>query len=375
MRLALPYTDEDEVDEMREVFASGYLTQGPKVEEFEAMVADYVGAEYAFATSSCTTAMHLCLAALGIGAGDEVLVPDFTFPATANVVIQLGATPVLVDIDPGTFNIDGNDLAVKITSRTRAIMPVHLFGLAADMDTVTDLAREHGLHVIEDAACALGAEYRGKRCGVLSDAACFSFHPRKIITTGEGGMITTNDQELAEKISQLRNHGGARHNNRWTFDAAGYNYRMSDIQGAIGVAQMRKLESLIETRQRLAKQLAESLDAQTAELEFVQLPTEPEWASHIFQAFVVLLSEEIDRDKVILQLTDREIETTLGTYALHTQPLFRRQYGYSLNDLPNSYLAYNQSLALPFYPQMTASEIEVLSTEIGRTLADVRVRR
>ena len=375
MRLAIPYTDEDEIDEMRQVLASGFLTQGAKVEEFESIVADYVGAEYAFATSSCTTAMHLCLAALGIREGDEVLVPDFTFPATANVVIQLGATPVLVDIDPATFNIDGNDLVSKITSRTRAIMPVHLFGLAADMNIVSELAHQHGIHVLEDAACALGAEYRGNRCGVLGDAACFSFHPRKIITTGEGGMITTNDRELAEKISRLRNHGGARHINRWIFEDAGYNYRMSDIQGAMGVAQMRKLESLIATRQRLARQLAERLGALGAEQELVQLPADRAWASHIYQAFVILLSEEIDRDKVITHLADQGIETTLGTYALHCQPLFQRQYGYSPKDLPNSYLAYNQSLALPFYPQMTTSDIESLSAKVVQTLADVRVRR
>src|SRR5262249_25152874 len=241
MRLAASYTDEDEISEIRGVLDSGYLTQGPKVAEFERLVAGSVGTRYAFATTSATTALHLSLVALDVGPGDEVLVPDFTFPATANVAIQQGARPVLVDIDLETFTIDVNDLAEKITPRSRAIIPVHTFGLSADMGPILELADVHGLAVVEDAACAIGATYYGKPVGGLAETGCFSFHPRKVITTGEGGMITTGDDLLAEKIQLLRNHGGVRREGRFTFEASGYNYRMSDILAAVGVAQMRKL--------------------------------------------------------------------------------------------------------------------------------------
>ena len=219
--LALPLTDEDELDEVRQVLDSGWLTQGPKVTEFEQAVAQRLGVAHAFATSSCTTGLHLTLAALEIGPGDEVLVPDFTFPATANVVIQQGATPVLVEIQPGTYNVDPDQLARHLTPRTRAMMPVHLFGLSADMGPVLAFAREHGLAVIEDAACALGATYGDRACGAMGDAGCFCFHPRKVITTGEGGMVVTDRDDLAERLALLRSHGGVRGDGRFTFEAAG----------------------------------------------------------------------------------------------------------------------------------------------------------
>ena len=210
MRLAVPYTDADELEEIREVLASGFYTQGPKVAEFERMVADFVGVRHAFAMSSCTTALHLALVVAGVGPGHEVLVPDFTFPATANVVVQQGATPVLVDVDLATFAVDLADLARKVTERSKAIMPVHPFGLSANMDPVMDLAREHELTVIEDAACALGTTYFDRPCGSLGDLACFSFHPRKVITTGEGGMIVTDNDDLAEQIAQCTSEGKIR---------------------------------------------------------------------------------------------------------------------------------------------------------------------
>ncbi|MCK4394329.1 DegT/DnrJ/EryC1/StrS family aminotransferase [Candidatus Bipolaricaulota bacterium] len=364
IRLALPYTDEDEINEIRGVLASGYLTQGPKVAEFEEMIRAKVGTKYAFAMSSCTTALHLSLVVLGVGPGDEVLVPDFTFPATANVVVQQGATPVLIDIHLNTFAIDVEDAARKVTPRTKAIMPMHPFGLSADMDAILALAEKHGLKVVEDAATAIGTTYKGRFCGSMGDLGCFSFHPRKVITTGEGGMIVTNNDQLAEKIALLRSHGGIRRSGRYIFEEAGFNYRLSDVQGAIGVAQMRKLDALIARKRELAAQLTEKLAA----VDGVKVPREPIWGGHIYQSYVVLLEDEINRDGVIAAMREHGIETTLGTYALHVQPFFMRGYGYGEGDLPNSYRAYRQTLTLPLYPPMGEAELDRVALALNRAV-------
>lgn len=348
IQLARPSTDGEEVAEVAAVLATGNLTQGPKVEEFEHAVAALVNARHAFATTSATTALHLSLAALEIGPGDDVLVPDYTFPATANVVIQQGARPVLVDIDPGTFTMDPADLERKLTPASRAVMPVHAFGLAADMDPIVEIAASRNLAVIEDAACALATTYRGRPVGALGTLGCFSFHPRKSITTGEGGMITTNDDGLADRIRLLRSHGGRRHGNRFTFEAAGYNYRLSDILAAVGVAQLRKLERLLDRRRSIARQYRELL----ADEERLALPRLPDWDGHVYQSFVVLLDASIDRDGVIARLADAGIETTLGTYALHREPLFMSRFGYAAGDLPRSNDVFTRALTLPLYPDM-----------------------
>jgi len=368
MRLAAPYTDEDEIREILGVFDSGHLTQGTKVADFERSVANCVGTKYAFATTSATTALHLSLVALGVGPGDEVLVPDFTFPATANVVIQQGARPVLVDVDPETFTIDVADLAEKITLRSKAVIPVHAFGLSADMGPIIELAQRRGLVVVEDAACALGATYYGEPCGSLGATGCFSFHPRKVITTGEGGMITTDDDLLAEKIQLLRNHGGARRNGRFIFEAAGYNYRMSDILAAVGVAQMRKLDALIGSKRELAAQLTERLEG----IDGAAPPRAPEWGGHTYQSYVIRLDDRIDRDRVIGLMRQRGIETTLGTYALHAQPFFARQYDCGPGDLPNSYHAYRQSLAVPLYPPMDELDLGRISRTLRWAMESIR---
>jgi dTDP-4-amino-4,6-dideoxygalactose transaminase len=352
--LALPLTDEAELEEVREVLASGWLTQGPKVTEFERVVAERLGVAHAFATSSCTTGLHLALAALEIGPGDEVLVPDFTFPATANVVIQQGATPVLVDIEPGTYNVDAGRLAGHLTERTRAILPVHLFGLSADMGPVRELAREHGLVVIEDAACALGATYGDEACGAMSDAGCFSFHPRKVITTGEGGMVVTNRDDVAERLALLRSHGGVRGDGRFTFEAAGFNYRLSDVHAAIGIAQMRRLDEMLAARRQLAARLREGM----ADLPGIEPPVVPEWDGHVYQAFVAMLDGGVDRDGVIAGLRERGVESTIGTYALHAQPFFARLREAGAPELPASQAAFDRTLALPLYPSMTDAEAD-----------------
>lgn len=354
MRLNVPLTGAEELALIAEVLESGYLTQGPKVVEFERLVSDYVGSEFGFATSSATTGIHLALHAAGVQPGDEVIIPDFSFPATANAVIQQGAVPVFVDIDLATFNMDPLLVEQAITGRTAAIMPVHAFGLPADMDPINAVAQKHGLPVIEDAACALGGTYKGKPAGALGTAGVFSFHPRKIITTGEGGMITTSDAAMAERISVLRTHGAVRGSHFMSFVDAGYNYRLSDVLGAIGVAQMAKLDYIVERRQELGSRYAELLQ----DVSGVTAPTVPSDTKHAFQSFVVLLDEGIDRNRVIDQMRQHDIETTLGTYSMHLQPYFRDRFGIADEQLPRATRAHYSALTLPLYPQLVDDEIQ-----------------
>ena len=364
LRLNLPATGADELAEVRAVLESGYLTQGSKVQEFERAVNCVIGGKHAFAMSSATTALHLSLVALGIQPGDEVLVSDFTYPASGNVIVQQGAVPVCVDVLPDTFAMDAADLEQRITPRSRAVIVVHPFGLAADMDAVNAVAARHGLPVIEDAACALGAKYRDRWCVTLGDAGCFSFHPRKSVTTGEGGMIVTGRDDLAQKIAVLRNHGGVREEWYLRFDEAGFNYRLSDIHAAIGVAQMRKLDWLIGSRRSNAGQLLDLI----AEIKGISLPVEPPECLHSYQSFVVVLEPGRDRDAVIARMREEGVETTLGTYAMHSQPFFRRSYGYQPRDLPVSDRLFRQTLALPLYPQMTAADLRLVAQSLRLAL-------
>jgi dTDP-4-amino-4,6-dideoxygalactose transaminase len=250
-------------------------------------------------------------------------------------------------------------------------MPVHAFGLSADMDAVTALADRYGLAVVEDAACAIGTTYDGRHCGSLGTIGCFSFHPRKVITTGEGGMITTDDDALAERIALLRSHGGVRRDGRFVFEAAGFNYRMSDILAAVGVAQMRKLDGLIASKRRMAARMTALLDG----VDEIAVPREPWWGGHIYQSYVVLLDDGIDRDRVIQGMKKQGVETTLGTYALHAQPFFGQEYGYRTGDLPGSYRANRQSLALPLYPQLDDSDLVRIAAALRRALAEAGGRR
>ena len=365
MKLCIPVIGEREMALIAEVFASGHLAQGPKVAEFERRVADYVGSRHAFATSSCTTALHLSLAAIGIETGDEVLVADFTFPATGNVVAHQRAVPVLVDVDPVTFTMDVEDLRRKITPRSRAVIPVDTFGCPADMERITAVAAQSGLPVIEDAACALGATCGGRQCGAPGTLGCFSFHPRKVITTGEGGMIVTDDDELAERIKLLRNHGGVGETFWYRYEAAGFNYRLSDVLAAIGVAQMEKLDELLSRRRELAGRLGELL----ADLPTIRCPADPPWGRHIFQSYVVMLDESIDRDRLVGDLREAQIETTLGTYALHDQPYFQQVYGYAAGQLPHSHAAFRRSLTLPLYPQMADEDPAIVAAALRKAIA------
>jgi perosamine synthetase len=349
IRLTIPEIGEAEIEAVAEVLRSGYLVQGQNVLEFERLVAEYVGVEHAVAVSSGTAALHLALLALGVGPGDEVIVSDFTFPATANVVELVGANPVLVDIDLATFDVDVSQIRPAISERTKAIMPVHLFGQPADMEPVLQIAQEYGLLVIEDAACALGAQYHGRKCGAMGHAGCFSFHPRKAITTGEGGMVVTTDGAVAERVRRLRNHGMVAAGGSNRFVLAGFNYRMTDFQGALGVVQMRRLERIIARRIELAALYDQAL----AEIEFIVCPVKMRGVRHIWQSYVVLLRDGVERDEVLRGLREQGVEATIGTYAVSAQPHYAGYVGV----LPNSRRAYERGLCLPLHTQMSAADV------------------
>lgn len=344
---------DDVADDIRAILDSGTLTLGPYVRRFEEAVADYVGTAHAVATTSATTALHLALVAAGVQAGDEVLVADFSFPATGNVVTQCGAVPVLVDCRPGTFLLDPADVEAKLTERTVAVMPVDAFGEPADMAVVVELAGRNGLTVVEDAACALGATREGIQCGAWVGAGCFSFHPRKVITTGEGGMVTTDDGELFARLDLLRHHGGVSGRVGMDFHANGFNYRLSEIQAALGLAQMRVLDDMLAGRRAAAALYLQRL----AGWEHLTVPAAASVGRPTYQSFVVLLGDDVDRDGVVASLATSGIQSTLGTYAMHAQPAFAR-FGYAPGDLPNAWRAQRQSLTVPLWPGMAESVVD-----------------
>jgi len=343
---------EEVSDDIRAILESGHLTRGPYVRNFEQRLAEYTGAKFAISTTSATTALHASLIARGIGPGDEVLVSDFTFPASGNAIVQTGAMPVLVDNLPGRFDLDPLDAKAKITSQTKAIMVIHPFGQPAEMDAIRSLAKTHGLWVLEDAACALGANRTGVQCGVLGDAACFSFHPRKTLTTGEGGMVTTNDESMFKRLSVFLAHGSTSTETGMRFIENGFNYRMSEIQAALGLAQLKRFDSILAERKRVAALYINAL----RKIEWISVPLSAPFDSCSFQSFVVMLAEGIDRNQIIARMREREIETTLGTYAMHCQPAFSR-FGYKAGDLPNSHHAERLSLTLPLLKGMTEEDI------------------
>ena len=361
IRLADPEIHEEEIQAVTAVLRSGYLVQGEHVQQFERLVAEYVGADYAYAVTSGTAALHLALLASDIGFGDEVIIPDFTFPATANVVELVGAKPVLVDIDLASFNMDARQLRPAVTERTKAIIPVHLFGQSADMDPIFETAEEYDLSVIEDAACALGAEYKGYKCGSMGNVGCFSFHPRKAITTGEGGMVVTNDRDVARRISRLRNHGMAQIHGQNRLEMPGFNYRMTDLQGALGAVQMTRLEGIIRRRTELARSYGELL----AGIACIECPFAMEGLRHIWQSYVILLEEDKDRDRTLRALRDLEIEAGIGTYALSAQ----RRYRNTSKAFPNSSRAYKQGICLPLHSKMSATDIEEISKCLEKALS------
>jgi dTDP-4-amino-4,6-dideoxygalactose transaminase len=355
--------EEDEINAVVEVLRSGWLTTGPRVREFEAAFAKYIGSEHAVALGSCTAALNLALAAIGIGEADEVIIPTMTFASTAEVVLYFKARPVLVDCAPGTFHIDPQQIERAITSRTKAIIPVHYAGHACDMDAILDIAQRHGLKVIDDAAHALPARYRGKMVGTLADITCFSFYATKTMTTGEGGMITTPNQEYAERIRMLSLHGISKDawkrytaEGSWRYDILemGYKYNLTDMQAAIGIAQLAKCDRMCARRNALAARYDEALQ----KLEAFKLTVVPEGLSHAWHLYVIQVNSaclRIDRDRVIEELKLRGIGTSVHFIPLHLHTLYQG-LGYRRGQFPNAEERFQGAISLPLFAAMSDEE-------------------
>ena len=354
---------------------SGWVAQGPFVRRFEEKFSEFTDARFSIATTSCTTALHVAVAAMGLKPGDEVVVPAFTWVSTPNVVEYMGARPVFCDVHLDTFNIDPNQMDALITPRTVGIMPVHLFGLCADMGPIQKIAKRNGLWIVEDAACAFGAWYGGRHAGTFGEMGCFSFHPRKSITTGEGGMITTAREDLDQVARALRDHGAARSEREHEegqevfllaeYKHLGYNYRMTDIQGALGCAQMERAKWILAERRRHAR----SYDEMLAEVGWLQRPVVPEDYIHGYQAYVCLFKPEeptLDtvaqlherRNGLMARLEARGIATRQGTHAPVILGYYAEKYTLRPEQFPNAYIADRLSLTLPLYAQMTGEEQE-----------------
>ncbi len=371
--IAQPCVGEEEWQALREPLESGWLTQGPKVTAFEAAFAHRHDVAHALAVTSCTTGLHLALTALGVGPGDEVVVPAFTWVATANVVLHCGATPVFADVDPRTYNLDPNDLAGRLSERTRAVIPVHLFGLCADMDAIRAVLPEDVL-VLEDAACAAGATYRGRSAGALGNAGVFSFHPRKSITTGEGGMITTANPLLAERAEILRNHGAStpeevRHRGPAPylmpdFDELGFNYRMTDLQAAVGIVQLAKLDAFIAERERWACWYAERL----ADLPWLTPPLVPDDCGHAWQAYVTRVEESApyERNEIMRRLQGAGVATRPGTHAVPELSFYRRRLGLEPGRFATAADLQERTMALPLHNRMTEADYEHVAEQLHR---------
>lgn len=328
VRVASPSVGPRERAYVLEALDAGEVSSmGAFVRRFERAFADYIGVPFAIATANGTVALHLTLEALGLKAGDEVLVPDLTFVATANAVAYTGAVPVPVDVDPFYWTLDPDALAARLTRRTRGIMPVHLYGHPVDMDPVRAFARQHGLWVLEDAAEAHGAEYRGARTGSLGDAGIFSFYGNKIITTGEGGMVVMRDQQLWERCVLLKNHGMDPTRRYW-HPVRGYNYRMTNLQAALGLAQLEQIDDFLAARRSLASLYNERLSG----IEGLMLPVEAEWARHAYWMYSVVAADTALRDRLMQRLSDVGVETRPFFYPFHVLPMYRASDSFPISE-------------------------------------------
>lgn len=371
--VAKPWFSEAEAKQVAEVLQSGWVAQGPKVKAFEKGIAEYTGASFAIAANSCTSALQIGLEVLGVGAGDEVIVPSFTFIATANSVIHRGARPIFVDIDPRSYNIDPALIEKAVTLRTKAILPVDQIGLPADLDAIRAAASRKGIPVLEDAACALGSEYKGKRIGALSDISCFSFHPRKLITTGEGGMMTTNNPVFAEACRVKVSHGAsvsdlARHQSSQVvfeeYRVTGHNYRMSDIQAAVGLAQLEKIPEILKRRRFLAGRY----NAAFSQMPEIIPPAEPQGFRANFQSYMIRVSPSAkrSRDEIMRTLLTKGVSTRRGIMAIHLEPAYQALGPFSL---PETERAFNETIILPLYAQMTIEDLDYVIEAVKEILA------
>lgn len=366
MNITKPVFDNAEIRFVQECLNSGWVTQGPFVQKFENIFAQRHSVEHALATTSCTAALHLAMLALGIGPGDEVIVPAFTWITSAHSVEYTGAKVVFADIDPATFNMDPNAFEAAITPRTKGVVAVHLFGLPAPMDEIITVARKHNLFVVEDAACAIGTEYDGHPVGGIGDAGCFSFHPRKVVTTGEGGMLTTNRSDIAEKVKSFRNHGSTGHFLSKTpemnkpyymgpFDMLGYNLRLSDIQASVGVAQMAKLDTLLAERKAIAGRYNEKLKG----MDGFEIPRVPGKCTHTYQSYVIRItgsSAHERRNSIMDEMAAANIQTRPGTHAVHRQGYYKNKYSLKPEMFPNAAMCEDTTITLPVFHGMTDDE-------------------
>lgn len=399
--VTIPYFDNQEEENVKKVLKSGWVAQGPVVSTFEEAIALHEGIRYGVATTSCTTALHLAMVAKGMGSDMDVIAPSFTFVATTNAIIQTGATPVLADICQDTFNIDVRQLRKIIYKNYQekegklynkengnllwGIVPVHEFGLCCDILAVNEIAEECRLNVVEDAACALGAKIGDIHQGGFGNASCISFHPRKSITTGEGGMILTDDAEMAKRMKELRTHGStvsadARHAGKGfllpEFYEAGYNYRMTDIQAAVGIAQVEKLDYIIKEKRKRAEIYNHLIQERLPELI---TPYIPEGYFHTYQSYVCMLDlKKLKlnsvaaggeyRNMLLQKLEDMGIATRQGTHAVHTLGYYKNRFGYVPEDFPNAYVCDRLSITLPLYVQMSDADQEYVIRTIRETI-------
>lgn len=388
-----PFFDNDDKENILKPFETGWLVQGPYVAEFEKIFAGFTGSKFAKASTSCTTALHLALEALGMKEGDKIVIPSFTYVASANAVEYTGAEVVFCDIDLRTFNVDINKLeeifARDKNKKIKAVMPVNLFGLCAKLPEIIKLAKKYKFKVVEDCACSLGAFIGNKHSGTFGDAGCFSFHPRKAVTTGEGGMIVTDSKDTADKISILRDHGAGRTDIERSkskggsllpeFNVRGYNYRMTDIQGALGVSQMKKAGAILEKRKAIAEKYNEALKG----VEELLPPFVPKEYRHGYQSYVCIFTggEDISklsinkinkinsrRNKIMQMLEENGIATRQGTHAVHTLGYYKNKYRLKDEDYINSYAADRLSISFPLYPQMSEEEFNYVVDNLREVL-------
>lgn len=369
--LAKPSFDEREVEAVSRVLASGWIVQGPEVEAFEGVVAQMHQARHCIAVSSGTAALHICYLALGIGPGDAVFVPSFAWPSAANMAMAVGARPVFVDVLPDTYNIDPADLRKRIQEcierkwgTPRAVVPVHQFGLSADIDAVLKIAKEFDLEVIEDAACALGATYKDSPVGTFGKMGIFSFHPRKAVTTGEGGAILTNDDSLAKKCRMWRNHGQVFQDETRDFQVAGFNYRMTEIQAAIGQVQLEKFPEILKKRRKIASKYLRELSGCPG------LSLSANNPEHTWQTFMITLDEQIDHRFVINKLAENGIGSGAGSVAAHCMSIYCKSFGYKAEDLAVSANLNFQGLALPLYESLSEQQRVEVAQRLQETVCE-----
>ncbi len=367
--LMIPDINNDDIKAVELVLRSGMLTQGPHVKLLEDKISSITGVHQSIAVSNGTASLHLALLALGIGSGDEVIVPSFSYVATANVVELVGAIPIFVDIEITTFNINTELIESAITKRTKAIIPVHEFGLAADISRIMDIAKKHNLYVIEDAACALGAKDNNVYVGSFGNLGSFSFHPRKNITSGEGGVITTNSEEISTKCKSLRNHGiDPNNSNFMDFTEAGLNYRLTDFQASLLNSQLKRFKHTLEVRDSLAQIYLTELDNR-----YIQLPSIPKGKNHTWQTFHIVLDNSINRRILIENLRNKGIGANYGAQCIPEVAFYKKKYNLDSRRLfPNAFNAFNNGLALPLYSLLSSRDISIISEEVNKSIKDVR---